>query len=222
MASNHFFKPVTKKKQPVPHVKPHPLIYAIFFKRYRIRMTAKDVRSIEQMRARPTYSSGDTKLDKSILNTETIVYSTINEMVEFYREGVSFFLTQAEDSRTIYEAVTDHTGYWRETMMKALNVRNAPIEDLILMERFAASIYKHARFQYEKKELAYTVGGTLAEFLFSKPTIMPTTTINGELQKVGDQFSDRKVEDLLHTPDIDVFRRAIAITQENDDYVHRS
>lgn len=195
-----------KPPRPVPRM--DPTLESIFKITYRVLLKNRDLRSIEEQRLRPDLSTGDKRVDSVLGESLVPAYITINDMVEYYRDGVVFHLTDSEAPKKIYEAVTEHTGRWREALQYSMNISAAPVEDLILMEQFVSSIYEYARFEYAKRPAFDSRSGTLTAFLYSGSGLSSGTFMNGETVKSA--LSDGvKPEDQRHNPDISVFQRAI-------------
>lgn len=197
---------IPKPKKHKPH---HPNIVALFEKRYRIQIRVKDIRSIEEQRMRGDLASGNKAIDRALQNEKQIIPATINEMVEYYRDGVAIWLTHLPDAKKIYDAVCAHTAEWRRALMYGMNMGGAPVEDLILMEEFVSRIYQHARFEYEKPTPGHSARGSLSDFLFSRDRQMGTIAINGEYTVSEGWRAEGTVKDQVHIPDTDVFKQAL-------------
>lgn len=197
-------------KAPRVHKKSHPNIEAIFEKKYKVDVYARDVYTIEEQRSIGVLRSGVKSIDKALDNQLQPVHITIDDMVELYRNGIPFFLTKEEDSKTIFEAVTAHTGEWRNALRYAYNMGDSPVEDLILMEQFVASVYKHARFEFQKRPEFNAATGTLAAFLYSRAALGGTYSHNDVVNTAfTDERDQQNVKTLVHTPNVDVFQRAL-------------
>lgn len=198
-------------------IKQHPNIVAIFEKRYRISIKQRDTISIEEQRAVGRTRTGNRALDTMLDNSNQLVYYTINDMVELFRNGIDFTLTNEQDSKKIFEAISAHTGYWRSELKYAYNMGDSPVEDLILMEKLASAVYVHARFEFEKRPEFNAATGTLAAFLYSRHALSGGFTRAGELNgSVTKEVRGTKTKDLVHTPNIDVFQRAMMEKMEFD------
>lgn len=189
--------------------KQHENIEAIFFKSYRILIAARYVRSIEEQRMQGDLGTGDRRMDEVLGDTKMPVYVTINDMVEYFREGIDFVLTGENDSKSIYEAIVAHTGTWRKQLRHVMNVGNAPLEDLILMEQFAAKFYAYAKFEYEKRPKFEAATGTLAAFLYSGSVVRGSTIVDGQIASSNIDRDNVDVKTLTHEPNIDIFRQAL-------------
>lgn len=203
--------------------KRHPNIVAIFEKQYRVMVMQGNLHSIEYIREMGTLGSGDPNIDHNQQNTLVPIYITINTMVEYFRDSINLYMTPGDDSKNIYEAIVNHTSVWRAALRDAFNIGSAPIEDLILMEQFAASVYENAKFEYFDKPQGTNPKGSLADFLYNGSGLRGTMysgTRNKmpELQSSSHTSSKWNPHVQKHNPDIDIFRDALmrSIGADND------
>lgn len=103
--------------------------------RYRDTISHKDLRNFGM----PTV--GDYGIDQSIYDQPQHVCITINDMVDYYKTGTTIIFRDNKDSRTVYEIVNRYLIAWQESMDGALNASQAPVDDLLLLDRFATSLY---------------------------------------------------------------------------------
>lgn len=198
------------KEPPKPVKKKHPNIVAIFEKTYSVIIRTADTVSIEEQRAIGKLRTGDKRIDEALEKEMSTISMTINDMVEYYKEGISFYLANEEDAKAIYEAVQAHTSEWRSALRFAYNMGDAPIEDLIMMENFTSSIYQLAKFSYEKRPEFNAATGTLAAFLYSRSALPGITYVNNARTEARDETAERRnVKELKYEPNIDVFKNAL-------------
>lgn len=218
MTTNHLPRKLkdTKPKRPV---RQHPNIVALFEYRYRVLMNQMDVMPLEERREFGTVSSGDKKIDKAMAVSYIPVYLTINEMIMNYEKVIPMRLAEPRDAKKIFEAIIAHTGAWREALKHVMNVGSAPVEDLITMENFAASIYERAKFVYVERPKTNFHQGSLAAFLYSNNGVtgnMFNSTRNSWSSSAPlRQRAD--VRDQAHTPNISVFRDVLMTTMTFED-----
>lgn len=218
---------VYKKPAPVKTKKLHPNIQRIFKDLFKISIAQKDIRSIEEQRTFGNTSTGDKKLDAMLASSFVNTYVTINDMIEYFRDGISFRLTNPADSRVIYEAISEHTARWRDALQYAFNMGNSPVEDLILMERFISTIYEHAKFQYiEKPKTDVLVTGasaTLYDFLYGNSGLKGTSfRETGEIRASVTTDNSQDIRTTKHNPNTDVFKKALISQMELNNNARRS
>lgn len=169
-----------------------------------------DTESIEYQRKFGVTSTGDKRLDVVMAESYTFPNLCIADIVDHYKEGVRIYLTDARHAKEIYEAICNHTSYWRHAMVGFLNMGDSPIEDLIAMERFAAAVYEKAKFEYIKKPDMTAVTGTLADFLYNGSHLSGTTyDASNNLLMSGILKDKTYIKNSNHEPNINVFRDAL-------------
>lgn len=99
-------------------------------------------------------ASGDAAQDYSTANELRQVMIPISEMVKYYHRGVQVYVNNPADTKRIYDRISDHLIAWKQKLTKSLNMRNAPLEDLKLMDQFANAVYEHAKFQFTDDTIA--------------------------------------------------------------------
>lgn len=92
--------------------------------------------------------SGDDGRDKAIVSEQVVTMLTIAQMLEYYSKGVTIGVIRQEDTKLIYEYISNHLQAWKTELESSLNIRGAPVEDLVLMDKFAVAVYRHARHQF--------------------------------------------------------------------------
>jgi len=112
---------------------------------YKIKAPALSSRTIEDVKRRGVLLTGNRKLDAELVDAFELQNKTIDQMVEYYRRGVPFSIVKVDDTKAIYDVVQEHLLAWKEALATMFNVRNAPLDDLVLMDQFATDIYAYAR-----------------------------------------------------------------------------
>lgn len=154
---------------------------------YRCRIPQLDSTSIDYMRAMGSYITGDPGIDREMSNQWITTMINIDTMVEYYRQGVAIKVCNYSDTKHIYEAISEHLLAWRTRLTHGINIGDAPIEDLILMDEFANVVYDHAKYQFTRdmvdsmfaKELEGITKYNALNFFASKPTPQHATDEQG-------------------------------------------
>ncbi len=121
--------------------------YPIFNVDYLCRVPAMAARSPEEIEMFGTPASSDEQADATMLNERILTYLTIGQMVEYFAKGIDVGLVTFGDSKKIYHAITGYLTTWKEIMDRSMMTRGVPIDDLILLDEFANSVYEHAKYQ---------------------------------------------------------------------------
>lgn len=113
-------------------------------------------------------TTGNVESDRVMATEEVTIVRTIQEMVYFHREGISFRLVKPEDGLTIYEIVYEHLQDWRNEISNNVNMRDAPIDDLRALDEFAKEIYLIARGYIQYKPQATTISNFFEQLAASR------------------------------------------------------
>jgi hypothetical protein len=93
-------------------------------------------------------ASGDPAHDRAMASELTIRMLSIDKMAELYKNGVTVRLVKYTDAKVIYEHISNHLNAWKIHLENGLNIRHAPIDDLVLLDKFAVAVYAHAKYQF--------------------------------------------------------------------------
>ncbi len=115
---------------------------------YRVRMPYLQTRTIEDIREKGVVVSGVSSYDRDIPNQLIVMMLTISQMADYYKENVPIRVCSEADVKTIYEDISQHIYAWKSRLERGINIGDAPVDDLILLDRFANSIYEHAKYQF--------------------------------------------------------------------------
>lgn len=104
--------------------------------------------SVDYMRTIGTYVTGDREVDKALSNQWVTTMMTIAQMVEYYADGAQIKIVKQADIKEIYTLISAHLDAWLHQLKYGVNIGNAPIHDLMTMDRFANEIYDHAKYHF--------------------------------------------------------------------------
>lgn len=122
--------------------------YYIFRVLFKTRVSNIQTMSIDYLQHFGMPSVGDARLDAESTNELVTRMLPISEMAKLHKDGVNIRVVNYADTKLIYEHVTDHLNYWKANLENGFHTRGAPIEDLILLDKFAVSVYAHAKYQF--------------------------------------------------------------------------
>lgn len=120
---------------------------------YLCRIPLITTRDIEHIDRYGCYTTLDKNIDNMVMTELTTTYINVDRMVELYREGVTIRLVNSNDIVKIYNAIQDHILAWAERIERAVNIGDIPLDDLILMDRFANEIYVNAKFYFTEERM---------------------------------------------------------------------
>ena len=191
----------TSQVTPSPNQNKHPQLVAIFDTLYRVSVPSRMMQSIEEQRMFGVRAVGDKAIDNALLNERTYTWISIAKMCEYFKEGVTVGVADPADCKKIYDAVNAHLETWAAYINRAIHTTKIPFEELILMDKFATAVYKHARFQnatstyasiFAEKMNAALHMGPLS--MFGRPILMTNTRTVFEQEAFTDNFIPHEAE----------------------------
>lgn len=139
--------------------------YYIWEPLFRVRVPQLQTTSAEYIRHFGTPTTGDASIDRDLANQLIDTAIPIAKMVEYFKKGIPVYIAKTSDTKIIYEYIENHLLAWKRRLEVGVNIANAPIEDLILLDRFANSVYEHAKYHFTPDVVEST-------FLRSMPTMI--------------------------------------------------
>jgi hypothetical protein len=121
---------------------------------YQVTIPYIQMLSIEELQQYGMPTVGDPGYDYGTANEMRLIMIPISEMVIYYSKGVQVSVVSKDDVKKIYERISDHLNTWKQNLEKSLNIGDAPLEDLKLMDRFANAVYEHAKYQFTDDTIA--------------------------------------------------------------------
>ena len=115
---------------------------------YKVRIPYLQSRSMTDVHRYGTDISGIREIDEDISGRMLTTMLTVSKMVDYYREGVSIRVVDVKDVKEIYEAISQHIHTWKSRLEHGINLGDAPIDDLIALDQFAAAIYENGKYQF--------------------------------------------------------------------------
>lgn len=126
--------------------------YYIWNERFRCKMRYADTISLEDLRRFGIPTSGDRARDRDMMDSRVDRYLSINEMVEYFRQGIEIGVCADKDTKKIYEYISDHLEAMKEEVRRSFSTAHLPVDDLILMDQFANSVYENAKYHFTRED----------------------------------------------------------------------
>lgn len=145
---------------------------AIWESLYMVRLPSLDATSVDFLKAHGTYITGNKRIDSANVNNWLTTYLTIAKMVELHKEGVAISVLNPGDTKRIYDAIEAHLLAWRSELEYGVNIGNAPLQDLMDMDRFANTVYQHAKYHITPEFLDSLFSRRIQERFKSTPSKM--------------------------------------------------
>lgn len=131
----------------------------IWNKLFQVRVPNKNIQSTEELRMFGLPTVEDSHFDYQMHNQLIDIMITIDKMTDYFKQGVTVRLVKHNDAKVIFDIIDNYLMAWKHKLDRGINIAVAPLDDLLLLDKFAGVIYPHARD-------------------FMKPTDSITTIIN--------------------------------------------
>jgi hypothetical protein len=116
---------------------------------YLCRVSNFKTMSVDYLKIFGTPTSNMPAVDDELSKELIQVMIPIATMIDYYKEGIPVRIVKSSDTKFIYEAISTHLTYWKDQLATGFNTRNAPVDDLIIMDRFAQEIYPFAQVHFD-------------------------------------------------------------------------
>ena len=144
-------------------VKTLTMVDKIWEWQYKCMVPAFRSRSVNDIARNGVYVTGIKSLDDGLKDDWTKRYLTINQMVDYYITGVPIRVIDVKDTKDIYDTVQIHLVQWLETIRTGMNIKDAPVEELIAMDRFAGSVYPYAKYLFTPEALESALANQISQ-----------------------------------------------------------
>jgi len=112
---------------------------------YEVRVPYVETLSAQFLKDVGMPTVGNRELDKQMHQDLVNVVISIDAIVEYYRRGVTVYVRNGQDTQEIYHIVNNYLLAWRLQVENGLNLGMVPMEDLMLLDRFAEMLYPVAQ-----------------------------------------------------------------------------
>jgi hypothetical protein len=169
---------------------------------FQCRVPFMQTMSKEYIRQHGVPFTGHTESDRSMHSELVTRMLTINQMTEFFEQGVTVAVSKAADTAEIYQLISNHLQAWRRELERSLDIRNAPLEDLKLLDRFAAAVYAHAQAYFTDEVieslLAKRIGSTMRVSRTSilGPRKSANVTTIGKIEEEPEEYKPKQYPSL--------------------------
>lgn len=124
---------------------------AIWEHLYMVSIPELASRTLDDIRLYGVAITGIKEIDDDAKTRYMNAMRTIDDMVEYYRRGVPVRVCNYSDTAEIYKAINAHLYAWKTQLEHGVNIGNAPMDDLILMDEFANKVYDHAKYVFTQE-----------------------------------------------------------------------
>ena len=127
----------------VPAIERTPLWF-VLKKHYRVSVNEMQYRGKEDIKRFGVVTTGIEELDSTVSKRLIHVMITPARMAELHNQDIVISLTSPGDAKEIYNNVQAHIKIWVEHMSHAYTTNNLPLDDLLMLDEFATTLFPHA------------------------------------------------------------------------------
>lgn len=96
-------------------------------------------------------TTGDFARDRDLANEMTSVTMTIADLVKVWDRGVAITFASVDDIARMYEYINEHLRAWEKALREKVWMRQPPMDDLYLLDRFASFLFSRSRGRIARK-----------------------------------------------------------------------
>jgi hypothetical protein len=172
-------------------------------KLFTVRVPFMATMSADYIRHHGVPFTGYAEADRSTHAESVTRMMSINQMVEFFARGTTVAVVRAADTAEMYQYISNHLQAWRRELEVSLDIRNAPLDDLKLLDRFANAVYVHAQSYFTdeivESLLAKRIGSTMRvtrSSILGKPRQSTLVTKIGAIEEKPEEYTPKKRDSL--------------------------
>lgn len=157
-------------------------------RRFECRIKQLATTSDTYLRLFGTHTHGDKAIDREMANQLITTFLPIVDMAEYYKNNVTIHIAKRSDLPVIYDLVEAHLNAWKYHLGRGLNTRKAPIEDLMLLDKFANSIFGHTKYEMKDGDESSFIKYLRSVHILSKPIML---SVNNVVDNASDDLPVR-------------------------------
>lgn len=159
---------------------------------------------------------GDAEYDHYIQNQLVYRYLTINDMVELMRRGVDIRVVKTEDTKAIFEYITEHLRAWKDVVENRVNHLQVPYDDLIDLDKLASLVYPYAKHQFKNRAIDSILAKRASSVsLFDISRITATRPDNNGRTTINDVVDAQQIEEEYQSLTEDFQRRKARVYDQS-------
>lgn len=125
--------------------------FYLFNKLFRCKVPNIQSMSVDYIRHHGMPTVGIPEYDRTMANELVDRMLSVAQMVDYHRRGVEVRVTTRDDTKEIYDVITNHLLAWKRALEATRHPIDAPIDDLIALDEFANVVYPHAQPFFTKE-----------------------------------------------------------------------
>lgn len=176
----------------------------IFRRKFHCRVQERHTRSMDNLRFHGVVDSGDPVRNAQMSRERVDRMLTIVDMKKYYDEGVTVGVVKVEDTKLIYEYISNHLNYWKGIITTSVAPPHPQLlTDLIALDKLAKVVYAHARHQFTTEFVESILARGISGVMRHDPSQLLRKP--GELTKVPEKKDDDEPQYPEHESLSDLF-----------------
>lgn len=123
----------------------------IFHHKFFCRVRMADIRTIDEIQKHGTPISGYAPMDEAMATEWVDRLWSVARMATHWGKGYSIRIPRYADTKLIYDNVQAHLMSWRQRVTTRYNPGTCPVDDLLLLDKFANEVYDKAKYFFKEK-----------------------------------------------------------------------
>lgn len=123
----------------------------IFHHKFFCRVRTADIRTINEIHKHGTPISGYAPMDDAMADEWVDRLWSIARMATHWGNGYRVRIPRYADTKLIYDNVQAHLLSWRQRVISRYNPGTCPVDDLLLLDKFANEVYDKAKYFFVSK-----------------------------------------------------------------------
>lgn len=124
-----------------------------------VRIPHIQLRSTDHLKAFGMPTVGDPYMDSQTANELITTCISINRMVEYFKQGANIRVVNPQDTKKIYEIISQLLSEWNQKMTYQLNPDPEVAEYLVDLDKLAGAVYEHAQPLLDRRVMESALAG---------------------------------------------------------------
>ena len=182
----------------------------IFNQKFMCRVRFIDTLSTDYIKIFGMPSIFDKHEDRATANELNEYYLTIAQIAEYFKRGINVRVVKEKDTKEIYERISQHLEAWKEELRTTFNIKDAPIDDLILLDELAVAVYQHAKHHFTREFVSSSLFNALTSVAASPLKVIKPVVDDARREKISNS-NHNSMADVFNS-----FRGGMSFSQENN------
>jgi len=128
-----------------PYHRLQELAQPLFTELFCVVVAYKDSMSVTDLKRFGMVTTGDKKLDALMYEDEVTRYIKISDMVQYWRDSISFRICSRADAARAYGLIHAYLQGWLSHLSRAINIGDVPVDDLMSLDALANILHPYSQ-----------------------------------------------------------------------------